>query len=504
MATHRTPGPVRPVRRALPLTLVLLGTLATYLTFAAFREVGLVVGTPWLLTALFVAGVLAAVDVGRRPVSRTEHVGRTGAVRPHLRLALLLAACTALAWLGGWSALLPAMAGLVSVVHVETAGSRVWRPTVLAIAVLTVLGQVLVALDLVASVIPDLGAHLAAAWLLLISTVTIAYVGRSVAEREGLEAAQRRAEGRVNALLNSSSDVVAVVDREWCLTYASPAAATLGRAPEELVGTPLLDLVDREHRAAVRENLERVLRAGVGARDSMDVLVVVEGRERRWYEWTVQNLLDDPLVEGLVLTQRDISERLVQQGALAHAASHDPLTGLANRAELMQMLRSALGGATPSAGVALLFLDLDGFKQVNDTHGHTAGDELLVAVARRIERSLRPPDHAARMGGDEFCVLLTEVRDSREVDVVVERLERAVAEPVAVGGERIEVGVSVGVALTTDTERDPTDLLAEADTAMYRAKRERLGRTGPGAATGGPPPRPQGGPDLRGQETSPP
>ncbi|HEY3544768.1 MAG TPA: sensor domain-containing diguanylate cyclase, partial [Propionicimonas sp.] len=286
-----------------------------------------------------------------------------------------------------------------------------------------------------------------------------------------------RAEARLRALMDSSTDVLTVSDAAGNLTYVSPALErSIGHAPEAVLGRPLLDLVDSDYREEVGRRLQEVVGSGPGARTSLDVLVAHATGERRWYEWTVHNLLADHLVQGLVVDQRDITERLVHQGALAHAAAHDDLTGLANRAELMRRLRQYLPQAAPGAGVAVLFLDLDRFKAVNDTYGHATGDELLVVLARRLTSCLRPHDHLARLGGDEFCVILTEIAGQREVRAIAARLEAAVGTPVALDAGTVQVGVSIGSVLTTDAERDPADLFAEADAAMYAVKNARPGR----------------------------
>ncbi|MCC6830652.1 MAG: GGDEF domain-containing protein [Thermoleophilia bacterium] len=171
---------------------------------------------------------------------------------------------------------------------------------------------------------------------------------------------------------------------------------------------------------------------------------------------------------------------------VAYEAAHDALTGLANRAQLMMRLTHALerrraGG--PS--FALLYLDLNGFKQVNDTLGHDAGDAVLIAVAQRLTRVARPTDTVARLGGDEFVLLLTDTAELRGAVIVAERVCAALSRPVAVGEHRAPVGTSVGVAWADGTH-DVEEILRRADEAMYRAKRRR--RTGFALADGLAPP----------------
>uniref|UniRef100_UPI0035670B4A diguanylate cyclase domain-containing protein n=1 Tax=Actinotalea sp. TaxID=1872145 RepID=UPI0035670B4A len=336
------------------------------------------------------------------------------------------------------------------------------------------LGQVGVALGWVSSVADPAVSHMAAGVLLIITASGIVVAGSAVAERERAQRTLERAEARLRALLDSSQDVLTVSDASGELTYVSPAAVRgLGREPEALVGTPLLDLVDAEHRARVEEELASVACSGQGARTSIDVLVELASHERRWFAWSAHNLLDDPLVAGLVVVQSDITDRLHHQEELAHAASHDDLTGLPNRSDLLARIEEAGAEAVAGAGLAVLFLDLDRFKEVNDLHGHPAGDELLITIARRLRAALRPHDHLARISGDEFCAVLTEVRDAAEVDGVVDRLRDVVSRPIALrSGVQVRVDVSVGRALAFEP-RSAEELLTAADTAMYRDKRAR-------------------------------
>ncbi|NTW41483.1 MAG: diguanylate cyclase [Cellulomonadaceae bacterium] len=444
--------------------------LASVPVFFWLHAQGLVTGPPVVLALLVpVLGLL-----GTRPLQ--HWIGRGSLeTRPGLRLTLAFVAFAAFCWTAGWSLVLPAAAILVAVVHIQRSGAGTWRRAVLAVTVTTVAGQVGVATGLVASVAPVEVSHMAAGSILLLTCLGIVNVGFTVLERDAVSTALARTEARLRALMESSTDVLTVSASDGALTYVSPAVhRSLGYEPSSLLGTQLLDLVDPEQRPIVSGRLGDVVEAGLGARTSLDVLVVLEGTERRWYEWTVHNLLDDPLVEGLVVEQRDVTDRLLHQDALAHAASHDELTGLPNRGDLMRRLAACLTEVGPGAGLAVLFLDLDRFKQVNDTHGHAAGDELLVVLARRLRSALRPHDHLARISGDEFCAILTEVRDQAEVDAVIVRLERVVAQPVALDENAlVNVGVSIGVALAFETSRDPAALFSAADAAMYGVKRER-------------------------------
>jgi diguanylate cyclase (GGDEF)-like protein len=188
---------------------------------------------------------------------------------------------------------------------------------------------------------------------------------------------------------------------------------------------------------------------------------------------TVTGRVDaDGEVTELWSVGRDITERKRKEVDLAHQATHDPLTDLPNRALLLDHLEMALARATRSQNsVALLFLDLDRFKTVNDNLGHEAGDELLVEVSERIRTVLRPVDTLARLGGDEFVILCDDIVDEHHAVTVAERVAAAIEiRPFDLGGASLTVTASIGIALATDEHTHPEALLRDADAAMYRAK----------------------------------
>jgi diguanylate cyclase (GGDEF)-like protein/PAS domain S-box-containing protein len=179
----------------------------------------------------------------------------------------------------------------------------------------------------------------------------------------------------------------------------------------------------------------------------------------------------------LIMHIEDISNRKALEAELVHRALHDPLTGLANRSLLVDRIDQALTGTDHGArSHCLLYLDLDGFKQVNDRYGHAAGDEVLRLLAERMSALLRPEDTAARLGGDEFAILCVNA-DPRHAEAIAERLRAAVAEPLVVDGQRLVLSATVGVS-SSDVAHDPppadpADLLRRADLEMYQRKRQR-------------------------------
>ncbi|MER7756646.1 EAL domain-containing protein [Kitasatospora sp. NPDC097643] len=300
-------------------------------------------------------------------------------------------------------------------------------------------------------------------------------------------------EAHFRSLVQGSSDVIMIAGANGVLSYVSPAAlGVYGRDPEELVGGNLLDLVHPEDvdrvLAEVRRYLARVRltahRSPGTAEPSARVECRIGSGDGEWLhvESTVSRHRD-----GLILNSRDVTERVMLQAQLQHNAFHDPLTDLPNRALFAQRLRAALGargqqGGT-GAGIAVLFLDLDGFKAVNDTAGHQVGDELLVQAARRLQGAVRCGDTVARFGGDEFAALVCGPLGRLQVQELAERLRLALSEPYWIGGTELSVAASIGIAFGTP-ERGPAadpraatdELMRNADLAMYRAKSEGKGR----------------------------
>jgi diguanylate cyclase (GGDEF)-like protein len=175
---------------------------------------------------------------------------------------------------------------------------------------------------------------------------------------------------------------------------------------------------------------------------------------------------------GYVLSYRDIGDRKRAEAKLQHDALHDPLTGLPNRALFLDRLKQAFAQRSRRRGqnCGVLFLDLDRFKEINDTLGHAAGDELLVAVAERLRAALRPQDTAARLGGDEFAILVENILSISDIEHVASRVQQAMSRDCVVGGNAIRVGASIGVAIAGPDHTAPELLIRDADFAMYRAK----------------------------------
>jgi len=264
------------------------------------------------------------------------------------------------------------------------------------------------------------------------------------------------------------------------LAYMSPQiTGILGYRPEEFVNDPELwpSRVHPDDRAAAIAAYEEHWRHGEPLRAEYR-MVRRDGTEI-WVRDEAYAMPDDTLgghqvSQGLLI---DITDRKQLESKLIHDALHDPLTGLANRVLLRDHLERALARRGRSGGtVALLFVDLDDFKRVNDSYGHAAGDQILVRVAERLVSAVRADDVVGRQSGDEFAVLLGHVRDDDEAIASAERILGELRRPILLGGHSITVGGSVGIALASAASTSAEDLLTQADAAMYAVKAEGKGR----------------------------
>ncbi|MET0424959.1 MAG: EAL domain-containing protein [Actinoplanes sp.] len=301
-----------------------------------------------------------------------------------------------------------------------------------------------------------------------------------VLERIGLtgEVNRRDSEAYFRTLIQNASDVILIVTEDDLIRYASPSAASVLGHPD-LAGSPLEALVSVSHHETVQEVLG-ALRRGQELLDAPDLAVLCADGRILQVECAGRDLRDDPTVRGLVLTIRDVTERRRLESDLSHLAFHDGLTGLANRVLFRNRLDQAFAVAgRDGSTVGVLFVDLDDFKEVNDTLGHAAGDQLLVHVGERIADIIGVGSTAARMGGDEFAILIEPSPDESAAELVAERIVAALSVPVeladGLGGTHIvSSAASVGVATTRDAT-SATELLRHADMALYQAKGEEKG-----------------------------
>jgi diguanylate cyclase (GGDEF)-like protein/PAS domain S-box-containing protein len=285
-----------------------------------------------------------------------------------------------------------------------------------------------------------------------------------------LIAATRRQTAHFRSLVTSSTDLVLVFGTGGCRYASQSVTSMLGRPDQELLGEGLVPFVHTEDRALLRATY-------ASGEPPSEIVFRMTNRfgESRCLEAHITDLRDDRRIRGVVLNARDITERVQLEEELTRQAFHDGLTGLANRALFRDRLDQALARAERSgAPLAVLLIDLDGFKQVNDTLGHDAGDWLLQQVAERFAEASRPGDTLARLGGDEFALLLEDAAE-RVAIAVARRLLDRLSDPMSVAGHEMTLGASIGIVAHNGPGLSE-DLIRHADVAMYAAKESGRGR----------------------------
>ena len=299
----------------------------------------------------------------------------------------------------------------------------------------------------------------------LIGTVT------DVTAYKETERALEASEARFRVLTESGLDLISVLSEDGAILYQSPALRNLlGYEPAETVGRNVFDLVHREDADQARQAFRRILETR-HFREPLEFRI--RNREGAWrtFESLGTNCVDNPHIRGVVFNSRDVTDRKAIQQRIQHLAYHDNLTGLPNRGLLQDRLAHSIARADRTGRkVAVLFIDLDNFKNINDTLGHDVGDELLRQVARRLGECVRAGDTIARQGGDEFIVLLDNLEDGRGASVVAQKILNSLRAAFPLGGTEQHVSGSVGIAVYPEDGKDAQTLMKNADTAMFHGK----------------------------------
>ncbi|MFC7535503.1 diguanylate cyclase domain-containing protein [Actinoplanes sp. GCM10030250] len=383
-----------------------------------------------------------------------------------LRMGLLMVTTTAFVYGTGWGAVMVVGLAMTVAVHMRFSGPHLWRPGLVWTLLCAIAGQSAIALGWAPSYIPAPAVHFAALSAVVLSALLIRTIAVTDVERGQAVVATRATERRYRALIHDSADVFAIYQSDGTIPYVSPAIRQLAGLEPEAVD--LLALKNWAHPEDVPLAVRLLEEApGPGAQ-----LVPAEIRVRatdgtyRWTEATIRDLTGDPDVRGHLINLRDIHDRKTSQQQLAHAATHDALTGLVNRAAFGR----ALDTACAAGDTAVLFVDLDGFKQVNDTYGHDAGDAMLIAAAEILIRWSPRGATVGRFGGDEFGVIIGWPNGSAEQ--AAERILAGLSEPMVFAGQELVIRASIGVAVTEPGRTSGAgELLRRADLAMYEAKR---------------------------------
>ncbi len=448
------------------VALVVVPSVLTAVAFMVASYFGLVGDLPlWvLLTLLAVSGVVGEVTVGLVTADAT-----TSAL--HFAVASQVLSVSAIIYAIGWGPTLTI--GYVFVVArlLDKGGARVWRATlgwtVLGIA----LGQTAIGLGIVPTYVPAPYVHGLAALGILGMAFVMWLLGTKTEQNERSDREVRSTLSLLTATLDSTADGILVVDSHGAITQFNAQFAQMWRITEQV-------LASRDDGAAIQFVVDQLVRPELFTAKVDELYAhpdaksddTLEFKDGRVFERHSQPQRVDGIIVGRVWSFRDVTDRNRLLDELAHQAFHDGLTGLANRALLHDRLDHALARSRRSAAtVAVLFCDLDGFKMINDTLGHDAGDLLLIDVARRIEYNIRDGDTAARLGGDEFAIVLDETTTD-DTTTLAQRLLDTLREPFVVNGREIFVSASIGIAENRTKALDADELLCRADIAMYAAK----------------------------------
>lgn len=284
---------------------------------------------------------------------------------------------------------------------------------------------------------------------------------------------------RLLTVINSIGSAVVITDTTGCIEMMNPIAETItGWKQEEALGkkiSQVLSLIDKSTGEKIDYITKQVIQTGVvlNLPDNC-TLIARDGTEVPIGDSMAPIRDRNGIVTGVVLVFQDITHRKQTEARLLRNAFYDALTSLPNRVLFSDRLRQAFerGKRRNNYRFGLLFLDLDEFKKINDRFGHGMGDDLLIAIARRLESCLRSGDTVARFGGDEFAVLLEEIKGVSDATNIAKRIQDTLKAPLNLNGQEFIITASIGIALSLDSHEEPSNMLRDADIAMYRAKQQ--------------------------------
>jgi diguanylate cyclase (GGDEF)-like protein/PAS domain S-box-containing protein len=328
-------------------------------------------------------------------------------------------------------------------------------------------------------------------WLLLLggslfTALLVVYMLQRIREREKIarqvvDRTQQlqKTKRQVELILRSTHEGILGVDNDGIITFSNPmATALLGYTKRELTGQQQHKLLHHSHADGSPYPYEecpiqRAIREGVSVNVADEVFWRKDGTAIA-IEYAAAPIIDDSDIEGCVIIFRDVTDRRKHEQELQHMARYDQLTGLANRALFFELLRKAIQRTLRSDHrIAVIYMDLNGFKPVNDTLGHAAGDVLLKQFAERVQHTLREHDTLARVGGDEFVVLADNLAGRAECEMIIERIKDSLKETFVIEDTCFIIGASIGVALYPRDSKDMDTLISYADKAMYEAKHNK-------------------------------
>jgi diguanylate cyclase (GGDEF)-like protein/PAS domain S-box-containing protein len=469
--TSSTGAEPAPVARLASFAVYAAGPIAI-LAILWLHTRGLLADTPawFLVVAILGTGVvnlLSSIWLAGGPES---------AVRLQVRVIGSVLSTGLIIYAAGWGSVLVIAYALSAVELVRTAGSRTVVPTMWWSAVVILTGELAVALDLAPSMIdPQLG-HAVALFGGFCLLVVVDVLGRSARAAEQAEERVRERGEHFESLVERAADIIGVISAEGTVRSVSPAVeAMLGYTPDEVEGRPISGFLHPQQQEHMPPMLRSVLDRRGEATEIEIRLVHRDGSDR--IVWATLTSPTEQWGDEIIVNLHDLTTQRRLEQRLRHDARHDPLTGLLNRTAFGEVLeRVGANAARHGTAVGMLFVDLDGFKEVNDRFGHDTGDRVLVQTAERLTAALRQDEALARLGGDEFAVLLHPVEGVDAAIDVAERILEVVGRPLEGLPPDVRVGASIGIALRSHEGIEMSTLMRQADEAMYTAKRNGRAR----------------------------
>ncbi|MGD1701773.1 EAL domain-containing protein [Dapis sp. BLCC M229] len=283
----------------------------------------------------------------------------------------------------------------------------------------------------------------------------------------------RESEKRFRALIENSIDIIMILNPDGKVIYSSPSAQKfLYDFDENNFNISIFNIIHANDRQLIRHTLQKAVKNSSEKQYIKELKIKNDQHNWQIFEAVFTNLTTDSYIEGIVVNCHNITDRKIAEEKLLHDAFHDSLTELPNRALFMDRLSNAFARYQRHSQhqFAVIFIDLDRFKIVNDSLGHLAGDRLIIEVANRLKQDMRDDDSVARMGGDEFAILLEYVKSEESAEYVAQRIQKLLQLPFHINNQEVYTSASIGIALPNKDYKSPTDILRDADTAMYRAK----------------------------------
>ena len=437
------------------------------------RSEGLLAPTPmWLLAAIILCTGALNLSGSMWFAAKPESV-----VRLHVRVAMSVLCTGTVVYAAGWGPVLVIAYSLGSAEMMRTIGPRTTAPNMVWNGIAIVLGELAVAVGLAPSVIdPTLGHAIAivgGACLMVVTDV----LGRAGRAADEAEEALRQRGLHFESLIERATDVIGVISTTGTVYSVSPASLSmLGYAPDEVKGRPISMFLHPDQIVGLDAMLQQVVERR-GEPLAIEIKLVHRDGTDRVVSATLTAPTADWEEDAIVVNLHDMTTQRHLEEQLRHDARHDPLTGLLNRAAFAHESERVCDRASRRGWtVGMLFIDLDGFKQINDSFGHETGDRVLVETATRLTDCLRSGETLARLGGDEFAVLIHSLDGISDATHVADRILDVVSAPIPGLPEDARVGASIGIALRSNDGIEMSTLMRQADEAMYSAKRNGRSR----------------------------